>query len=91
MKNRISKFLFAAIFAGIAGSAQAGPSVGKPTDQLIGCDNPGACAIALDEKGNISGSFGGFFGPYTVTLTHIASTVNAAYVDNAGNALEVTT
>ena len=91
MKNRISKFLFAAIFAGIAGSAQAGPSVGKPTDLFIGCDDPGACAITLDEKGNISGSFGGFFGPYTVTLTHIASTVNAAYVDNAGNALEVTT
>jgi hypothetical protein len=39
----------------------------------------GECRIQLDEFGNIVGSFGGFFGPYDITLSHIAPTVDAAY------------
>lgn len=70
--------------------AQAAPDMGGPNDPLFGCDVSGACSITLDEQGNISGSFGGFFGPYDVTLTHIASTVDPSFVDNLGNPLEVT-
>ena len=58
---------------------QAAPVVGGFDDGFVGCDVPGACSITLDEAGSISGVFGGFFGPYTVTLTHIASTVSPSY------------
>ena len=57
----------------------AGPFAGGPDDGLIGCDVIGACSVTLDELGNISGSFNGFFGPYDVTLTHVASSNEAAY------------
>lgn len=90
MTSKLRKLLSALLFAGIAASAQAGPSVGKPVDAFVGCDNVDACSISLDEFGNSSFVGGGFFGPYTVSITHIASTVNAAWVDLAGNALEVT-
>ena len=66
------------LFLGSTVPAQASV-VGGFDDGLVGCDVAGACSITLNEVGNISGVFGGFFGPYTVTLTHIASTVNAAY------------
>ena len=57
----------------------------------LGCDPVDSCSISLDEFGNISGSFVGFGGfPFEVTLTHITSSVNAAWVDVSGNALEVT-
>ena len=78
------------LLAGFTSQAQAAASVGKPVDQLVGLDNVDAGIITLDERGNISGSFNGFFGPYDVTLTHIASTVNPAWVDGLNNPLEVT-
>lgn len=90
MKPRIGKFLFALLFAGIASVAQASVSVGKPIDALVGCDPIDSCSITLDEFGNSSHSFAGFFGAYDVTITHIASTVNGAWVDLAGAPLEVT-
>ena len=72
-------FILCLIFLGSTVPARATPVVGGFDDGFVGCDVPGACSITLDEVGTISGVFGGFFGPYTVTLTHIASTVNAAY------------
>ena len=90
MKKRLATVLAAAALGLMALPAQATPAVGKPVDQLVGCDNVDACSIRLDEVGNISGSFNGFFGPYTVFLSHILSTVNPAFVDNQGRALEVT-
>ena len=95
MTSKLRKLLSALLFAGMAASAQAGPSVGKPVDALVGCDPVDSCSISLDEFGNSSfvaktGPGGAFFGPYTVSISHIASTVNAAWVDLVGNALEVT-
>jgi len=60
-------------------AAQAVAVAGGPDDGFVGCDAVGDCSITLDEVGNISGVFNGFFGPYDVTLTHIASTVDMAY------------
>lgn len=71
--------LAAGLFALAPGAAQAFPFAGGPDDGFVGCDVVGGCSITLDEHGNISGSFLGFFGPYDVSLTHIASTVDAAY------------
>ncbi len=79
MKKQLKSLALGALFAGISVAAQAGPTVGGFDDGLVGCDNPGACSISLDEVGNISGVFGGFFGPYNVSLNHIASTVSSAY------------
>ena len=90
MKSLVLRSIAAAALAATALSAQAGPSVGKPVDRLVGCDGVDACAISLDELGHISGSFNGFFGPYDVTFSVLAPTVNSAYVDNQGRALEVT-
>lgn len=71
------------LLACAAMSAHAGPYAGAyaggPDDGFIGCDGVGECSVTLDELGNISGSFNGFFGPYDVTLTHIASSNEAAY------------
>jgi len=81
-KHKLS-YLLGFLFAGITGAAQAGPYTGAyaggPDDGFIGCDGVGECSITLNEHGSISGSFGGFFGPYSVTLTHIASSTDAAY------------
>ena len=63
MKYFALKSMAAAVLAASALSVQAGPSVGKPVDRLVGCDGVDACTISLDELGNISGTFGGFFGP----------------------------
>ena len=75
--------LIATVLALAAAPALAGPYAGAyaggPDDGFIGCDGIGECSVTLDELGNISGSFGGFFGPYDVTLTHIASSTLAAY------------
>lgn len=91
MTSKLRKFLSAVLFAGMAASAQAGPSVGKPVDALVGCDPVDSCSISLDEFGNSALNFVGFGGIlYEVSMTHIASTVNAAWVDVSGNALEVT-
>ena len=76
------------LFLGITGAAQAGP--GGPDDFFLGCDNAGACSITLDESGRASSSFNGFFGPYNVAVSHIASTVNPAFVDGSGAPLQVT-
>jgi hypothetical protein len=78
MKHRLGKFLTSLLFAGLTASAQA-QTAGGPDDGFIGCDGIGECRIQLDEFGNIVGSFGGFFGPYDITLSHIAPTVDAAY------------
>jgi hypothetical protein len=78
------------LLAGVTSQAQAAFQPGQPLDGFVGLDVPGAGVINLDELGNISGSFNGFFGPYTVTLTHIASTVNPAWVDVNNAPLEVT-
>jgi len=75
-------------FGGVTLPAQASP--GGPDNLFVGCDIEGSCVISFDENGNISGVFNGFFGPYDVTLTHITSTVNSAWVDDQGNPLEVT-
>ena len=90
MKYFALKSIAAAVLAASALSVQAGPSVGKPVDRLVGCDGVDACTISLDELGNISGTFGGFFGPYDVRFTVLTPTVNAAFVDDQGRALEVT-
>ena len=90
MKCFVLKSIAAAALAVSALSVQAGPSVGKPVDAVVGCDIVDACAISLDELGHISGTFNGFFGPYDVSFTVLAPTVNAAFVDNQGRALEVT-
>ncbi len=75
--------LFATLLALAAVPAQAGPYAGPyaggPDDGFIGCDGIGECSVKLDEAGHISGSFNGFFGPYDVTLSHIASSTDAAY------------
>lgn len=78
------------LLAGVTSQAPAAFQPGQPLDGFVGLDVPGAGVINLDELGNISGSFNGFFGPYTVTLTHIVSTVNAAWVDVNNAPLEVT-
>jgi len=72
-------FILGFLFLGSTVPAQAAPVVGGFDDGFVGCDVAGACSITLDEQGHISGVFGGFFGPYSFTLTHIASTVNPAY------------
>lgn len=92
MKSKLRKLLSALLFTGIAASAQAGPSVGKPVNLFVGCDPIDSCSISLDEFGNSSfvATGAAFFGPYDVTISHIASTVNAAWVDVSGAALEVT-
>jgi len=72
-------FIVGFLFLGSTVPAQAAPVVGGFDDGFVGCDVAGACSITLDEQGHISGVFGGFFGPYSFTLTHIASTVNPAY------------
>ena len=90
MTRRYSRLMLAALFAGITGWAQAGPTVGGPDNLFVGCDIPGTCSITLDEEGNISASFLGFFGPYDITVTQIASTVNPAWVDSLGNPVQVT-
>lgn len=92
MASKLRKLLSTLLFAGLAASAQAGPSVGKPVHALVGCDPIDSCSISLDEFGNSSfvATGAAFFGPYDVTISHIASSVNAAWVDVAGNALEVT-
>ena len=79
MNKRMQVLMLGVLFVGIAETAQALPVVGGFDDGFVGCDVAGACSITLDEEGHISGIFGGFFGPYSVTLTHIASTVNPAY------------
>ena len=89
MKNLVLNLIAAAALATSGVVAQAGPSVGKPVDLFVGCDGIDECAISLDELGNISGSFNGFFGPYDVSFTVLAATVNPAFVDNQGRALEV--
>ena len=75
--------LLTTLLACAAVPAHAGPYAGAyaggPDDGFIGCDGIGECSVTLDELGNISGSFGGFFGPYDVKLTHIASSTLAAY------------
>lgn len=79
-KNLASAVALAAgLFALAPGVAQAFPFAGGPDDGFLGCDDVGACSITLDEHGNISGIFAGFFGPYDVTLTHIASTIDPSY------------
>ena len=91
MMSKLRKLLSALLFAGMAASAQAGPSVGKPVDALVGCDPVDSCSISLDERGNSALNFVGFGGfPFEVSMMHIASTMNAAWVDVMGNALEVT-
>lgn len=90
MKSFVLRSIGAAALVVAAVSAQAGPSVGKPVDAVVGCDIVDACSITLDELGNISGRFIGFFGPYDVRFTVLAPTVNSAFVDNQGRALEVT-
>lgn len=90
MKSFVLRSIGAAALTVAAASAQAGPSVGKPVDAFVGCDGIDACTITLDELGHISGTFNGFFGPYDVSFTVLAPTVNAAFVDNQGRALEVT-
>jgi hypothetical protein len=84
MKRRTANLVLAAalalgVLALAPGAAQAQPFSGGPDDGFIGCDGVGECSITLDENGNISGSFNGFFGPYDVTLTHIPSSTDAAY------------
>ncbi len=75
--------LLTTLLACAAVPAHAGPYAGAyaggPDDGFIGCDGIGECNVTLDELGNISGSFNGFFGPYDVKLTHIASSTLAAY------------
>ena len=78
-KQLMYAMVLGAALAGVTVPAQADPVVGGFDDGFVGCDVPGACSITLDERGNISGVFGGFFGPYSVTLTHIASSVDPAY------------
>jgi hypothetical protein len=77
------------LLAGVTSQAQAAFQPGQPLDGFVGLDVPGAGVINLDELGNISGSFNGFFGPYSVTLSHIPSTVNPAWVDVNNAPLEV--
>ena len=90
MKYFALKSMAAAVLAASALSVQAGPSVGRPVDGFVGCDVVDDCSISLDELGNISGTFNGFFGPYDVRFTVLSPTVNAAFVDDQGRALEVT-
>ena len=91
MAHKLRKLFSGVLFAAMAASAQAGPSVGKPVDRLVGCDPIDSCSISLDEFGNSALNFVGFGGIlYEVSMAHIASTVNAAWVDVSGNALEVT-
>ena len=78
-KQLMYAMVLGAALAGVTVPAQADPVVGGFDDGFVGCDVPGACSITLDEVGKISGVFGGFFGPYSVTLTHIASTVDPSY------------
>ncbi|MDL2354345.1 MAG: PEP-CTERM sorting domain-containing protein [Pseudomonadota bacterium] len=79
----MTSYLFGAMLIATTSLASAGPypgaKAGGPDDGFIGCDGIGECSITLDERGNISGTFGGFFGPYSVTLTHIASSTSSAY------------
>lgn len=84
MIKRFASTLCGLVLAAAAIPAQAGyagPYAGGPDDGFIGCDGVGECSITLDEIGNISGSFGGFFGPYDVTLTHIASSTGYGAVE----------
>lgn len=91
MAHKLRKLFSGVLFAAMAASAQAGPSVGKPVDALVGCDPIDSCSISLDEFGNSALNFVGFGSIlYEVSMAHIASTVNAAWVDVSGNALEVT-
>ena len=80
------------LLAGVTNQAQAAFFPGQPLSGLVGWDGIGDATISLDEAGHISLTIGpgAFFGPYDVTTTHIASTVNPAWVDSLGNALEVT-
>ncbi len=52
---------------------------GQPINGLVGVDGIADAAISLDELGNGTANFSGFFGPYDVTVTHIPSTVNSAW------------
>ena len=78
-KHLVYATVLGAALAGGTVPAQALPIAGGFDDGFVGCDDPGACSITLDERGHISGSFGGFFGPYDFSLTHIASSSLPAY------------
>lgn len=72
--------------------AVADPIFGAPSDDLLGCDSAfgGHCQVSFDENGNISASFHSFLqGDLAVTVAHVASTVNPAYVDSTGQPLQV--
>ncbi len=70
---------FGVLLAFAALPAQAAPFAGGPTDGFIGCDGLGECSITLDEQGHISGSFGGFYGPYATSFVNLAPSTNPAY------------
>ncbi len=88
MKKLLSAF--ATVAALIAVPAHATYMVGQPLNGLVGCDGIDECSLTLDEAGNISASFGGFFGSYDVTVSHIAATFDPSFRDQFGNMLEVT-
>lgn len=91
MKN-FSGLVLSLILASAAPIASAVPvSIGNPTDPFYGCDPDLGfnCSITLDEKGNISAHTESIFG-HTIRVENIAPTINPAWVDAAGKALQVT-
>lgn len=87
----MKKLLFTVLTAAaLVAPVHAAFVTGQPLDGLVGCDGVDECSITVDEAGKASASFNGFFGPYDVSVTHIASTVDASFVDQFGRALEVT-
>jgi hypothetical protein len=84
----------AAAMAGVAmtalsAPAMAGPIFGAPDDFLIGCEK--ICQVSFDAGGHISAQFFDLHeNPLEVTVAHVASASNPAWVDSNGQALEVT-
>jgi hypothetical protein len=81
-----------------ASAAPLATGIGSPDDIFFGCDSslkadPSTfCRLTFDESGNISGNISTFLSP-TVNRLIIGSgptASNAAWVDSAGNALQVT-
>ena len=90
MKTYLIAAAVLSLWALTPSQAQAAYQVGQPLDGFVGCDNPGRCGITLDESGNISAFFNGFFGPYDVTVASMPATINPSFIDQFSNSLEVT-
>ena len=90
MKHLSSLFMLLGLTLGGSVAMAVPTQIGNPTDPFYGCDPDIGfnCSITLDESGNISAVTNSLFG-HTIVVEGTTATVNPAWVDSTGQALQV--